>query len=352
MYPALLAPLPAGLQPPDPCRLLTTKQLAAATGERIQGPKSPGLASAWSTNRECTWMAKGSPNGRFVAVDIWAAATEAAATTIRKQVLPAGYLTTAQSLSTAEPLPVLYGQLGYANVHDTPMRLLGYHADFTLIDLWDQQVRVLTPTAMIRLISHGVGDESTLTRLVTLMLGGLNLAHGTWIDTATTTPDYIPMAIQPPDPCRLLTTQEVSTTLATTFDDPGLSPLATKQDSQRQCVWLVSPTEASGRVGPSPRKVTLVVDTASARAASGPNTATLSLLFHQDDGLFTNLIVAGYPAHYHRAAIANTGVIIQGVLQVLTPTALVEVNLDGTGDLVGLTKLAGLALQRLASTRP
>jgi hypothetical protein len=157
-YPWLTVQLPMASQPPNPCHLLTTSELAAIVGKDVDAPGESPLATALGAERGCFRKVEGTDGG--VEVDLHTATAEAAAMAIQ-----------GTSASFDAPLPVLWSHDGVTD--EVAVSVLGYPAEVKgFNDGSTPRLRVLTPTAYVVVFAmNGVkGDEATLGKLAATIL--------------------------------------------------------------------------------------------------------------------------------------------------------------------------------------
>jgi hypothetical protein len=154
--------------------------------------------------------------------------------------------------------------------------------------------------------------------------------------------EKLPMAIQPPNPCRLLASHEVANATGLPVNGSGSQPtLATLGSTSRGCTWTM---RVAGRF--SARLTLSIITDASVAAArsAGIDTGLLPSQFDYESGLsFVRTDVLGYTAHYVKSETR---------FSVLTPTTLIVLNVDlqGTVDQRPLSTLAAIALKRVSTT--
>jgi hypothetical protein len=172
--------------------------------------------------------------------------------------------------------------------------------------------------------------------------------------TAHSAPEPLPNGSQPPNPCHLLTSEELTAALAVSVGEPMQSKLATDGNGEagRVCVWDVAGGNREVAVNIVTAKALATALAMDKRASLGPPWPSTSLhgIFADDQPWpFQDLRILGHPAHYWHDAGG------QGSIRVLTPTAFVFVVVAGTGvvhDQATLAKLATLATRRIGSTGP
>lgn len=150
----------------------------------------------------------------------------------------------------------------------------------------------------------------------------------------------LPVASQPPDPDHLVTTQDIEATA------PGAAvvqtyepPLATTATPGRDCVWNVYPSGVVTSNFASPDfTVDLTVSTAAASVAAGHAWGPFDLSTYQAR-------LSGFPAHYFGNDHTSG-------LDVVTPTASFELELEGVSDNAALDALGRLVLARINTAGP
>jgi hypothetical protein len=156
-----------------------------------------------------------------------------------------------------------------------------------------------------------------------------------------------------PNPCRLLTTEELTAAMGTIVDEPTEPVPPSESEGGRACVWNVPGSTFS-------RDVTLYILNAQALAAarardektSPPSTWLAISLYSVFAGgtpsPYVDLRIEDCPARYWHA-------VGQAMLRVLSPTAFIDLVVGGNGlpyDQATLSKLATLAVRRIPSTGP
>jgi hypothetical protein len=350
-------PLPLVSQPPNPCYLLTTAEVTAAVGGHVDGVLGGGLAGSSSPERRCDWSVVWGLNdsGEVIVKTMTAAANTAA----RAALIAAGR----GPESDVPALAVVFAQGHFAGacecspIADTS--LLGHPARYEGIGVG---LSVLTPTALLAVSvdtsGHDFGhlhdgaylihERATAANLAKLALERLDPVCPCGHESAPTTPPrgILPVASQPPDPCHVLTTDEVTAILRRTAYDPGTAALADSSGGSRACSWAIEGSWSGGA------SLTIMTAVSQAESKASPKAASLRVAFDRDLLLgpfpghapFEGLTVLGYPAQY---------VSSPAWLQVLTPSALVVVSAAGQGiphDEATLIAFAELALGHLGST--
>jgi len=171
------------------------------------------------------------------------------------------------------------------------------------------------------------------------------------------------VAAQPPDPCRLLTTDDLRTAIQGDTDpvqspftgkgvDPHQPPLAAADHPYRGCAW---------RVGGALTDVSIVIWTQAAEDAAvkaqqqawlgpdQPSFPSLAVLFSKGPFVVWG---PGYPTTTLLGYPARSG---SGAIEVLTPTLLLTIYTSGPAvpnDGPTLIRLATIALGRVGSTGP
>jgi hypothetical protein len=358
-------PLPMESLPPNPCDLLTTAEVIAGVGGHVDGVLGPSSATSLSPVRRCDWSVVWGPNdsGEVTITTMTAAANTAA----RAALVQAGRDPT----STVPTLSVVFAEGHFTGACEcSPIAnasVLGYPARFGGVG----SISVLTPTALVAVTvgasAHDFGvlhikdyvihEEATAANFAKQALGRLNSICPCGHESPPTgpPPGILPAVSQPPDPCHLLTADEVTSTIGGTVNDPGTAALADSSNGMRTCGWAVENSWSGGAaLSIMTTASQAAARTARARAQLGPGTIASSLhdVFARDLLLgpfpghapFEDLTVLGHPAQY-----------VSGVawLQVLAPSALVTVSAAGSGvpkDEATLVTLAKLALARIGST--
>jgi len=353
-------PLASDLQPPDPCKLLTTAEVTAAVGGHVDGviPSTP--ATPESPVRRCDWsVVWGANTSGDVGVEAMTAAANTAARAVRSQY-------SQDPNGSVMALPVVF-DLGLFTSpcgscwHIANAAVLGNPAQYWA-DSGQAVLGVLTPSALLAVhVEASAHDEDTLIALSALAAKRLDgiCPCGQESAPATAGPGILGMASQPPNPCELLRTEELVTPIGTILYDPLPAALAVSSNGTRTCRWI--------EVESLQVAVTLTIMTAASRAASEaaqhrvrprrPETVPPSLhaalvandqMFGAFPGhaAFDLVTVLGHPAQY----VSNPP-----WLQVLTPRALLTVTAVGdgvAGDKATLIRYAKVALGRLNSTGP
>jgi hypothetical protein len=336
--------LPLQSQPPNPCSLLTEAQLATTFGGHVEGAPQETDATASKPVRGCNWsLASGGSDGGGVLLVTMSAAGDTAAR--------AAYRTAGLDDGNVLPLAIVFRQRHLISCTSctqfASLKVLGYPGQY-LANPNEAMVSISTPTALVGLYVPAKG-EATVIGLAESALRGLNAICPCGHEDTGAPDPVLPMASQPPNPCQLLTTQEVTTTIGAPLLVSPPPPLAENETGARTCNWN---DWSAGRARGS--LYVTITTTASFAAAKGARASAASLrdLFARRLGPpgaqpIEDARIGGYPAHVAQR---------MAWLQVLTPKALITVGADTLG--VGqrnpatLTRLAELALGRINSAAP
>ena len=335
-------PLPLESQPPNPCYLLTAREAIAAVGAGhlagIGPPNQLPQATPRKPTRSCDWDVPYAVNrDQNVTVTVMTAAANSAAR--------AAFARASEDPSSDVPaLPVAFAK-DASSAQD--LTVLGYPAHY-----WTPGgLGVLTPTALVQI--GGGTDEAATVKLGELALRRLN----TMCPCAEPAPAALPIGSQPPNPCHLVTEQEMAAAFDINFVDAAgrfpaqfVSParLADFTSGEgRTCYWALT----------APHSGVVMVNIVTSASQAAINAArggvpTVPVLY-AEAGVpgDAQLTVLGDPAQYYGGDPRTSDV---AVLWVLAGDTLLTVTEAGPPDFdeTTLTEVAELALGRLKSTGP